>query len=70
VARTPPKSRRSRKVENEPEGWRQLQEKAQREKDPKKLAALIDQMNQMLAECEKKAAAKKDSDRSRRSHAH
>ena len=38
---------------DEPEGWRILWESAQREKDPKRLVALIDQMNQLLTENEK-----------------
>ncbi len=41
---------------DEPKGWRKLWEAAQREKDPKKLVELIDQMNQLLAEHEKTAA--------------
>jgi hypothetical protein len=44
---------------NEPKGWRTLWERAQREKDPKKLAAIIDQMNQLLTEHEKAAADEK-----------
>jgi 23S rRNA maturation mini-RNase III len=40
----------------EPKGWRQLQQRAQREKDPKKLAQIIDQMNQLLTEHEHAAA--------------
>ncbi len=44
---------------DEPKGWRKLWEKAQRERDPKKLAALIDRMNQLLTEHEKAAAQEK-----------
>jgi hypothetical protein len=44
---------------DEPEGWRQLQELAQRERDPKKLAAIIDRMNALLDEYEEKARGKK-----------
>ncbi len=40
---------------DEPEGWRSLWELAQRERDPTKLAAIIDQMNQLLSEHEKAA---------------
>jgi uncharacterized protein with von Willebrand factor type A (vWA) domain len=40
----------------EPKGWRKLQEAAQKEEDPKKLAELIDQLNQLLSEHEKAAA--------------
>jgi hypothetical protein len=41
----------------EPEGWRDLQERAQSEQDPRKLEAIIAEMNRLLSECEKKAAA-------------
>ena len=41
---------------DEPDGWRLLWEWAQREKDPEKLAKLIDEMNQLLSEHEKAAA--------------
>jgi len=44
-------------IDGEPEGWRQLQELARIEKDPKKLAAIIDKMNDLLTECEKQASA-------------
>ena len=40
----------------EPEGWRELQERARNERDPGKLEALIAEMNRLLSECEKKAA--------------
>jgi hypothetical protein len=40
----------------EPKGWKKLWEAAQREKDAKKLAELIDQMNQLLTEHERAAA--------------
>jgi 23S rRNA maturation mini-RNase III len=40
---------------DEPKGWRKLQEKAKQEKDPKKFAAIIDEMNRLLAEREKAA---------------
>ena len=33
---------------DEPEGWRHLQELAQREKDPLLLASIIDKMNRLL----------------------
>jgi hypothetical protein len=46
-------------MQDEPKGWRELQERAQREKDPKKLAQLIDEMNQLLTEHEKAAAKDK-----------
>jgi hypothetical protein len=41
----------------EPEGWRELQERARNERDPRKLEAIIAEMNQLLSECEKKAAS-------------
>ena len=33
---------------DEPKGWQILQVMAQRERDPQRLAAIIDQMNQLL----------------------
>jgi hypothetical protein len=42
--------------DGEPEGWRELQERAQNERDPRKLEAIISEMNRLLSECEKKAA--------------
>jgi hypothetical protein len=42
---------------DEPEGRRKLWLKVQRERDPKKLVALIDQLNQLLSEEEKRVAA-------------
>jgi len=41
----------------EPEGWRELQERAKSERDPRKLEAIIAEMNRLLSECEKRAAA-------------
>ena len=52
--------------DDEPKGWRQLQEKAQREKDPKKLAEIIEQLNQLLTEHEKAAAEEEKASRSLR----
>lgn len=40
----------------EPENWRELQERARGEKDARKLEAIIAEMNQLLSECEKRAA--------------
>jgi hypothetical protein len=42
---------------NEPEGWRRLQEMAQRERDPQVLASLIDKMNSLLDQHSRIAAA-------------
>ena len=44
-------------VPGEPEGWRELQERAQSERDPRKLEAIIEEMNRLLTECEKRAVA-------------
>lgn len=59
-------------VSDEPSGWRCLWEKAQRERDPEKLAALIDQMNRLLTAHEKAAAERERptarSSRKRRKH--
>ena len=41
----------------EPEGWRELQERARSEQDPRKVEAIIAEMNRLLSECEKRAAA-------------
>jgi hypothetical protein len=46
-------------IPGEPEGWRELQERARDERDPRKLEAIIAEMNQLLSECEKKAVAAK-----------
>jgi hypothetical protein len=40
----------------EPPGWRELQEWAKSERDPRKLEAIIEEMNRLLTECEKRAA--------------
>ena len=40
-----------------PEGWRELQQRARSEPDPRKLEVIIAEMNRLLTECEKKAAA-------------
>jgi hypothetical protein len=41
----------------EPEGWSELQEQARNELDPRKLEEIIAEMNRLLSECEKRAAA-------------
>ncbi len=41
----------------EPEGWRELQQQARSERDPRKLEAIIAGMNRLLSEREKRAAA-------------
>jgi len=64
------RSRATQKARNnptqldEPAGWRSLWERAQRECNPKKLAALIDKMNQLLSEHEKRASANQEKPRS------
>ncbi len=41
----------------EPEGWSELQQRARSEQDPRKLEAIIAEMNRLLSEREKRAAA-------------
>ena len=43
-------------IGGEPKGWRKLWRKAQAERDPKKLIKLLDQLNALLTEQEKKKA--------------
>ncbi len=43
-------------LRDEPKGWRKLQAMAQRERDPKKLACIIDRMNRLLDRHEKMVA--------------
>jgi hypothetical protein len=43
---------------DEPEGWRELQKRARNEPDPRKLEAIIAEMNELLSEHEKRAAAR------------
>ena len=43
-------------IGGEPKGWKKLWLKAQAERDPKKLIKLLDQLNALLAEQEKRAA--------------
>ena len=38
-----------------PAGWMALQEKAKRAKNAEELSAIIEEMNQLLSECEKAA---------------
>jgi hypothetical protein len=40
----------------EPAAWRELQEQARSERDPRKLEVIIAEMNRLLSECEKRAA--------------
>ena len=42
----------------EPKGWRKLQAMAQKERDPKKVAAIIERMNRLLATHENKSLSK------------
>ncbi|HUK25423.1 MAG TPA: hypothetical protein VLV49_12645 [Terriglobales bacterium] len=44
---------------DEPKGWRELQAQAQKERDPQKLAKLINRMNQILAQTEKSKVTRK-----------
>jgi hypothetical protein len=43
--------------EQDPEDWRKLWEKAQREQDSKKLDAIIKQVNRLLTERDRQCAA-------------
>jgi hypothetical protein len=43
-------------LDDEPKGWKCLQERAQREEDPEKLAQIIDEINELLTEHEAAAA--------------
>ena len=45
----------------EPKGWRKLQAMAQKERDPKKVAAIIERMNRLLAAHEKRSSTKETS---------
>jgi len=40
---------------DEPAGWSHLQAMAKQERDPKRLMEIIDQMNRLLDECERRA---------------
>jgi len=44
-------------IPGEPEGWRDLQKKARSAQTLKELDVILAEMNRLLAECEKKAAA-------------
>jgi hypothetical protein len=46
-------------LRDEPKGWKRLQGEAQRERDPQKLALIIDQLNRLLDQHER-LAAKRD----------
>jgi hypothetical protein len=41
----------------EPPGWRILQDRARKETDPKKLASIIDEMNELLKQWEETAGS-------------
>ncbi len=60
MSKTDPPEWKMPEVPGEPEGWRELQEKAQQETDPKKLAAIIDEMNKLLTEQEERARRRKN----------
>jgi hypothetical protein len=52
------------RIPDEPEGWRELQALAKSERDPRKLEAIIAEMNQLLAEWERRSSyANLDSNR-------
>jgi len=45
-------------IPDEPKGWRRIWEKTQTERDPKKLIQLLDQLNHLLSENERKTEHK------------
>jgi hypothetical protein len=45
------------RIPDEPEGWRELQALAKSERDPKKLEAIIAEMNQLLAGWERRTSS-------------
>ena len=45
-------------MKDEPQGWRKLWEQAQRERDPKKLDAIIKQVNRLLTKHENQVLAR------------
>ena len=53
---------------DEPKGWRKLQTMAQNEKDPLMLASIIDRMNRLLDQHERKAPNREASARMLRRH--
>ncbi len=44
-----------RPLPDEPKGWRKLQAMAQKERNPKKLAGILERMNRLLTAHEKKS---------------
>jgi hypothetical protein len=48
--------RKGMTLPDEPKGWRRLQQLAQEESDPEKLVAIIDEINRLLDEHERKAS--------------
>jgi len=48
---------------DEPAGWKELQELAQRERDPRELAKILEKMNCLLNEHERRAALNEEPDR-------
>jgi hypothetical protein len=47
------------RLPDEPKGWRKLQKMAQQEDDPEKLASIIERMNRLLDEDEKRTGKKR-----------
>ncbi len=43
------------RLSDEPKGWRKLQAMAQKERNPEKLAAILERMNRLLTAHEKKS---------------
>ena len=47
-----------RPLPDEPKGWRKLQTMAQKERNPKKLASILERMNRLLTAHEKQSLSK------------
>jgi hypothetical protein len=48
-----------RSLPDEPKGWRKLQAMAQKERDPEKLAEILERMNRLLTTHQKKSLSKR-----------
>ena len=46
------------RLPDEPKGWRKLQAMAQKERNPKKLASILERMNRLLTAHEKQSLSK------------
>jgi hypothetical protein len=52
------------RLPDEPKGWRKLQAMAQKERNPEKLAAILERMNRLLTAHEKQSLGESKSSRS------